>query len=179
MENQILELAKTVLAETEVYSVLDHAMDQLIQLSGAERGMVILFDQKGEPQFETARNLEKKDIENPGFEVSRTIIDGVKVSGNPISMRNALDNASMKGSSSTIRLKILSVICLPLVYNKETFTGITPTLGLGTYNIWTAINAEPLTDRKILRFGVTYGPDTTNPVSSAIWLELQPIITII
>ncbi|RQV96039.1 GAF domain-containing protein [bacterium] len=121
MPNQILELAKKVLAETEVHNVLDHAVDQLIQLSGAERGMVILFDQKGEPLFETARNLEKEDIENPGFEVSRTIIDGVKVSGNPISMRNALDNASMKGSSSTIRLKILSVICLPLVHNNETF----------------------------------------------------------
>jgi Nif-specific regulatory protein len=121
MENQILELAKKVLAETEVHNVLNHAMDQLIQLSGAERGMVILFDQNGEPLFETARNLEKEDIENPGFEVSRTIIDGVKVSGNPISMRNALDNASTKGSSSTIRLKILSVICIPLAKNNETF----------------------------------------------------------
>jgi len=121
MENQILELAKRVLAETEVHSVLDHAMDQLLQISGAERGMVILFDQKGEPLFETARNLEKEDIENPGFEVSRTIIDGVKVSGNPICLKNALDNASMQGSSSTIRLKILSVICLPLVKNNDTF----------------------------------------------------------
>jgi len=57
------------------------------------------------------------------------------------------------------------------VYNKETFEGITPALGLGNYNIWTAINAKPLTDRKILRFGVTYGPDSTNPLVSQIWLE--------
>lgn len=121
MQNQILELAKKVLAETEVHNVLDHAMDQLIQLSGAERGMVILFDQKGEPLFETARNLEKEDIENPGFEVSRTIIDGVKVSRNPICLRNALENDAMKGSSSTIRLKILSVICIPLMKNNDTF----------------------------------------------------------
>ena len=121
MQNQILELAKKVLAETEVHNILHHAIDQLIQLSSAERGMVILFDQKGEPLFETARNLEKEDIENPGFEVSRTIIDGVKVSGNPICLPNALDSESLQGSSSTIRLKILSVICLPLIRNNYTF----------------------------------------------------------
>ena len=58
MENQIIELAKKVLAETDLHNVLDNAMDQLIQLSGAERGMVILFDQKGGVTFETARNLK-------------------------------------------------------------------------------------------------------------------------
>ncbi|NOY59319.1 MAG: GAF domain-containing protein [Calditrichaeota bacterium] len=121
MENQILELAKRVLAETEVHSVLDHAMDQLIRLSSAERGMVILFDQKGEPLFETARNLEKEDIENPGFEVSRTIIDKVKAIGKPMCFPNALDEPSMQMSKSTMRLKILSVICLPLIIDSNSF----------------------------------------------------------
>ena len=74
MGNQILELAKRVLAETGVHNVLESAMDHLIQLSGAERGMVILFDQDESVLFETARNLKKEDIENPEFEVSQTII---------------------------------------------------------------------------------------------------------
>ncbi|MBN1352670.1 sigma 54-interacting transcriptional regulator [candidate division KSB1 bacterium] len=121
MENQILDLAKRVLAETEVHSVIDRAMDQLIQLSGAERGMIILFDQKGGPLFETARNLKKEDIEKPMFEVSRTIIDAVKTDGKPICLPNALDEPSMKKSKSTIRLNILSVICLPLKHNRDIF----------------------------------------------------------
>ncbi len=121
MEKQILELAKRILAETEVHHVLDKAMDQLIQLSGAERGMVILFGQAGGVLFETARNLKKEDIDNPEFQVSRTIIDKVKNRGEAICLANAFDDPSLQTSISTKRLEILSVICLPLRHDSDTF----------------------------------------------------------
>jgi len=121
MEKQILELAKNILVETEVHRVLDKAMDHLIQLSGAERGMVILFDQAGGVLFETARNLKKEDIDNPEFQVSRTIIDKVKASSDAICLTNAFDDPSLQKSVSTKRLEILSVICLPLHHNGESF----------------------------------------------------------
>ena len=85
MTNRLLDLAKQVLAEPEVNGVMNNAMDLLIEYSGAERGMIILFDEKGATIFDTARNLEKKDIEHPKFEVSQTIIQKVKTSGNPFS----------------------------------------------------------------------------------------------
>jgi len=121
MKKQILELAKRILAETEVHGVLDSAMDQLIQLSGAERGLVVLFDQRKGALFETARNLKQEDINNPEFEVSRTIIDKVKTGGEAICLANAFDDPSLQKSLSTKRLEILSVICLPLHHNSETF----------------------------------------------------------
>ncbi len=121
MKKQILELAKKILAETEVHGVLDNAMDQLIQLSGAEKGMVVLFDQTGRVLFETARNLRKEDIDNPEFEVSRTIIDKVKTGREAICLANAFDDPSLQTSISTKRLKILSVVCLPLLHDSETF----------------------------------------------------------
>ena len=121
MENKILELAKKVLAETEVHGVLESAIDQLIDLSTAERCMIILFNPEGIEIFETARNLNKEDIKNPEFEVSRTIIDEVKFSGNSKCLPNALDDPRLQKSESTIRLKIFSVICLPLKQNKNIF----------------------------------------------------------
>lgn len=121
MEKQILELAKRILAETEVHGVLDKAMDQLIQLSGAQRGMIVLFDRSGGALFETARNLKKEDIDRPEFEVSRTIIDEVKTGGKAICLPNAFDDPSLQTSLSTKRLRILSVVCLPLLHNRATF----------------------------------------------------------
>jgi hypothetical protein len=91
-----------------VHGVLDKAMDQLIQLSGAGRGMVVLFDQREGALFETARNLKKEDIDYPEFEVSRTSIDKAKTDGEPICLANAFDDPSLKNSVSTKRLKILS-----------------------------------------------------------------------
>jgi hypothetical protein len=68
MEKQILELAKRILAETEVHGVLDKAMDQLIQLSAAERGIPwrpiidsIHADVRSDPRFKTL--LRKVDLE--------------------------------------------------------------------------------------------------------------------
>ena len=120
-DKTLLEIGKELLAESDVNHVLTVAMDHLIEIAGAEHGMIILFDDSGDILFETARNLKKKDINRPEFEISHTIINKVKVEGTPICLHNALENPSLKKSKSTANLKILAVICLPLVYKVEIF----------------------------------------------------------
>jgi len=96
-------------------------MDDAIEISCAERGMIILFDKSGDIIFQTARNLAQKDIEMPEFEISRTIIDRVRSEGNASYFQNALEDQRLKKSDSVRRLKILSVICLPLTHENEIF----------------------------------------------------------
>jgi Nif-specific regulatory protein len=120
----ITVLAKELLAELDIQSVLSLAMDRLIEVSRAERGMILLFDESGGILFQTARNLNKENIDQPEFEVSRTIIHQVRSGGGPVYLRNALDDPSMKMSESTSRLNILSVICLPLTFKKEIFGAV-------------------------------------------------------
>lgn len=119
--DHLIKMAQRLLAETEVNHVLNVAMDEVIQISGAERGMIILFDTTGDILFETARNLEKQDINRPEFEISHTIINKVKKEQKPICLRNALQEPSLKDSASVSRLNILSVICLPLLHKSELF----------------------------------------------------------
>lgn len=121
MLKQIFELGKLVLAATDIERVLELSMDYAIEISAAERGMIILFDVKGDIQFESARNLNKEDIENPPFEISRTIINDVMSGGEPICIANVLDDPKFQSSRSATRLKILSVICLPLIHENEIF----------------------------------------------------------
>jgi Nif-specific regulatory protein len=118
---QLLKIGKEVLAEPEVNQVLVTSMDHLIEISGAERGIIILFNQEGESHFQTARNLEKKDIDRPEFEISRTIIENVKSEGKLVYLRNALKEKALQKSKSVSRLKILSVICLPLKHEGKVF----------------------------------------------------------
>jgi len=119
--NLLIETGKQLLAESEVDKVLTHAMDRAIEISDAERGMIILFSEDHEIFFETARNLNKTDIANPKFEISRTIVDRVRKKGEPICLTNALENPLIRNSDSVLRLKIHSVICLPLVFNERVF----------------------------------------------------------
>jgi Nif-specific regulatory protein len=119
---QLFEFGRRLLIEKNITRLLTMAMDMAIELTGAERGLVILFDETDQGiRFQTARHLQKKDIEHPEFEISRTIIDQVKTDGNSVCLQNALDDSAFKQSKSIETLKVLSVICLPLVQDKNIF----------------------------------------------------------
>lgn len=111
---------KKLLEETHIEKVLSVAMDYAIQVTGAERGLIILFG-KNTVDIEMARNLEQRNIEHPEFEVSHSIIGQVRSTGRAVCLRNALEDPLLRESSSVERLKILSVICLPLDWQNEVF----------------------------------------------------------
>lgn len=121
MTPYFFEIGKRLLAESKVDKLLTVAMDIAIEISGAERGMIILFDADGQILFDTARNLKKEDIAHPEFEISRTIIDKVKAEKKSVCLRNALADPAYRKCQSVARLKILSVICLPLRKNETIF----------------------------------------------------------
>jgi transcriptional regulator with GAF, ATPase, and Fis domain len=122
--DRLLELARTLLAETTPAGAFATALDGLIELSGAERGLIAVFDDAGRARFEAARNLAREDLEAPEFEVSRTIIDRVRATGEPVWEANALDDPGLGKRQSVLRLKILSVICLPIRRGEEAFGAV-------------------------------------------------------
>ena len=92
---QLFEFGRRLLTEKNINKLLAVAMDMAIKISGAERGWVILFNEEDQDiMFQTARNLQKKDIEKPEFEISRSIIDKVKSDGVPVCLQNALDDTA-------------------------------------------------------------------------------------
>jgi len=68
MKNKLFQIGKQIIAETNIDSVLTVAMDGLIEITDAERGMILLFEKK-QIIFETVRNLNKEDIRNPKFDI--------------------------------------------------------------------------------------------------------------
>jgi len=117
-------LLKRLLAEGDVEKVLITAMDQIIVLSGAERALIVLYGKDGSEQFHTARHLSKTDLAHPEFEISRTLIRRVTANGKPLCIKNALADPRLAKSESAMRLRILSVICVPLKYDKHIFGAV-------------------------------------------------------
>ena len=62
-DHTLFKIGKQLLHESDIENVLAKAMDAVIELSGAERAMIILFGQDGEIMVETARNLDQTDID--------------------------------------------------------------------------------------------------------------------
>lgn len=116
----LFNIGKTLVAETDISRLLPLAMDQVIRQTHAERGMIMVYGSEGELLFETARHLSEKDIEKPGFEISRTIIQSVRESGQYVVIKNALEEPRFSSSTSVERLRLLSVACAPLRAEGET-----------------------------------------------------------
>jgi Nif-specific regulatory protein len=117
----LIEIGKQLLTRPDVDGLLTFAMDEIIKISEAERGLLILFNEKGETFFETVRNLNKEDIADPQFEISRTLLQQVQRTGELVCLKNALQDPSTKKNESVSRLKLLSVICLPLKHQHNVF----------------------------------------------------------
>jgi len=65
MYQRLLELGKAVLAERDLDRMLTVAIDGLIDVCGAERGVVLLVNAEGKMAFEVARRRQQEDLEKP------------------------------------------------------------------------------------------------------------------
>ena len=115
----LYELSKIVTSKTSINEIMDVLLDEIIILSGAERGLVILFDNNGGPVSQNGRNINQEELASPGFEVSWSIITKVRETRTHLFLENALENEEFKKSKSVFRLKILSVLCFPIIHNNQ------------------------------------------------------------
>lgn len=95
--------------------LLELVMDRFLQISGGERGFLVLVDADGHLDFKVARNFEKQDIERPEFAISRKIVSRVVKSGKSLLSQDASQDKRFKNSESVVNLQLKSVICVPLI----------------------------------------------------------------
>lgn len=126
MSNQLIERQEARLAALyEVSSqlgktldlgeVLNQVMDSIIQLTGAERGFLMLYDnENGRLQTRAARNFDQETIEGDAVNVSYTVIDRAVKSGEGILSSNAQEDARFSDQTSVVGYQLRSIMCAPL-----------------------------------------------------------------
>ncbi|MBW4436377.1 MAG: GAF domain-containing protein [Pleurocapsa minor GSE-CHR-MK-17-07R] len=115
---QLRSLATTAAAinsSLDVDSVLSQSMDELIALTGAERGFILLKDRKsGKLEFRISRGLNDSELRED--EVSRTILRQVLTTGEPILTDNAMQDLRLSESDTVARFVLRSIACVPLTF---------------------------------------------------------------
>lgn len=94
--------------------VLDLIMDSVIRLSGAQRGFLLLARPDGAHEVAAARNLSRSTVGDASTEISRRVIETVLSNGRPVRLEDALHTSPYNLAESVTRLKLLSVLCVPL-----------------------------------------------------------------
>src|SRR5512135_323380 len=94
--------------------VLNRVIDEVITAVRAERGFLMLHDTSGQLRFRVARGIDRNTIEQPQFQVSRSVISRVAEEGRPLLTSNAQDDASLKAQHSVSILGLRAILCVPL-----------------------------------------------------------------
>ncbi len=105
---------RALASETDGRKLLALIVDQVISLTGAERGFLILRGAEGRFEMVAARTLDRENVRRPGLKISRAVAAEVARTGNPLLTTNAQADARLRGSSSVSGMKLRSVLCLPL-----------------------------------------------------------------
>lgn len=99
-------------------------MDTIIMLTEAERAILLLRDEEtDELEVQVARNIDRETLRSTSFEISRSIVQSVAESGEPVVTMNAQADPRFSAQESIISYNLRSILCVPLKI-KETITGV-------------------------------------------------------
>jgi signal transduction histidine kinase len=93
---------------------LMQVMDAVIQLTGAERGCIMLFDEAGGLDLRAARNLERETLSQKEMEYSRTVVETVARTGKPVLATNAQTDPRFSDQQSVMLYNLRAILCVPL-----------------------------------------------------------------
>lgn len=111
----LYRVSQSLGASLKLDEVLTQVMDSVIQLTGAERGFLMLLDrQSGELSLRAARNIQQENLQQEDMKVSHTVIQSVIQSGEGVVTTNAQSDPRFAGQESVVFYALRSVMCAPL-----------------------------------------------------------------
>jgi len=120
--SNLIALAKVgqiVNSSLELDEVLRIVMDTIVRLTRAERGFLMLRDENGQMKTSVARNWEKESINASELTVSRSVVQRVIDTGEPVVTTNAQEDQRFIGQESIVAFNLRSILCVPLKVKEE------------------------------------------------------------
>lgn len=111
---KLQETSKALNSELQLNKLLALVIDNAIELTGAARGFIIVFNREGKMEIPVARNFDREFIHKPDFKISKSIAEEVGISGRAILTANASDDDRFSSSMSVMKLNLCSILCVPV-----------------------------------------------------------------
>lgn len=115
----LYDTGKIVASESDIDKLLSQAVDRMIHETSAERGMIILVDDKGQTEIALARNQHQKNIPCPEEEISKNIVQQVLLQQQAICVPDIQQSPQLRRRKSVMRLELIAVACVPVIYKKQ------------------------------------------------------------
>jgi len=116
--------SERLMTVSSVDELLETLLDDVIQLTGAARGLVLLVDiedgKDATPRVRASRNVGAEALQDPSGAISDSITRQVIETRRPVIVSDALTDTTFGKSESVIALKLSSVMCVPLLSQGQT-----------------------------------------------------------
>lgn len=115
----LYHLSQTFNSSLDLSEVLNRVLDEVIVAIHAERGFVMLVEPgpgRAEERlaFRVARGMDQTTIDEPRFQISRSVVERAALEGQPILTSNAQSDARFSMRTSVMILGLRSILCVPL-----------------------------------------------------------------
>jgi signal transduction histidine kinase len=110
----LYNVSRVLGSSLDLQTVLDQVMDAIIQLTGAERGFLMLRDDDGGLTVKAARNLDQQTLTSENFKFSRTVTNQVLDTEQALLTTNAAEDPRFAGQASIVAQSLRSVMAAPL-----------------------------------------------------------------
>ena len=110
----LYRLSQTFNSSLDLDEVLNRVMDEVIAVTRAERGFVMLHEADGRPVFRVARGMDQSTIDDPQFQVSRSVVERVAHEGKPVLTSDAQRDDRFSMRQSVLDLGLRAILCVPL-----------------------------------------------------------------
>jgi sigma-B regulation protein RsbU (phosphoserine phosphatase) len=120
----LYQLTRTFNSSLDLDQVLNTVMDEVIGATRAERGFLLLREPDGGLAFRAARGMDQETINDPQFQISRGVVEGVAKSGEAVLTSDAMEDPRFRARNSVMSLGLRSILCAPLKVKDEALGAI-------------------------------------------------------
>ena len=113
---RLVAFSSELMRENSPESLFRKLLTAVVELTGAEKGFVIVF-QDGERHLAASHNVGEETLDLS--RVSDTIVDQVVQNRQSLIVSDAMSDRTFGRSRSVVDLKLSSVMCVPLLYRND------------------------------------------------------------
>lgn len=120
----LLEAMADLSATLDLDQVLDRILARSLELSGAERALLLLGDAQRGVQARQAKRADGREIQAEEVAFSTTMVKRALKDGHPITEEMDSDSEALAASQSVFELRLRSVMCAPMSFRGEVLGAI-------------------------------------------------------
>jgi len=110
----LYQVSRAINSSLNLTETLDLVMGSLIELTGAERGCLMLLDDEGRLTIRAARQFDHHTVAAADLAISHTVVQEAIRQGGSVLTTNAQHDPRFSAQESVVAYQLRSIVCVPL-----------------------------------------------------------------